>query len=158
MFTTGEVRTIVRTFLLSEREKVTRKIEVLEKRGKTAFGLKGSLRSIDNKLRDLDNISHMDMYRVDRMQRAMEYLIKNRIKFHHKCDFIMLANKHKTNKIVEKYTEKRGGDIKFCDCGSWDGISRRCSCGRVRCMWDWDEVEFDDPNAFRNMNFRIVIY
>jgi hypothetical protein len=33
------------------------------------------------------------------------------------------------------------GDIR-CDCqecGSWDGLDRRCDCGNRRVYWEWSE-------------------
>jgi hypothetical protein len=25
-----------------------------------------------------------------------------------------------------------------CDCNTWDGLSRRCSCGNRRVYWHWE--------------------
>ncbi len=36
------------------------------------------------------------------------------------------------------------GDISCgCDeCGSWDGIDRRCACGNRRVYWEWSSGSF----------------
>ena len=93
----------------------------------------------------------------DRKQKAMEYLIKNKLEFHYTDDFITLAGKHRTTKIADSYTKNRLGKQSYCDssdCDEW-ASEGRCCCGNVRLYWRYDNIEFDEKKPIDKMDFRL---
>jgi hypothetical protein len=101
----------------------------------------------------LKSASELIVYH-ERKQKAMEYLIKNKLEFHYTDDFITLAGKHRTTKIADSYTKNRLGKQSYCDCDEW-ASEGRCCCGNVRLYWRYDNIEFDEKNPIDKMDFRL---